>query len=155
MSLESCKAYDRYGVAICGAGPAGLSAAVYAALEGLRTIVIERSAVGGQAGSTSRIENYLGFPEGISGWELATRARRRAQRLGAEIIVSAEGIGGEIANGLMIGNLASGEKIISSALICATGVEYAKTQCPWRGPTAQSRPLLRCRPERDLRSLVP
>jgi thioredoxin reductase (NADPH) len=122
--------YDRYDVAIFGAGPAGLSAAVYAASEGLRTIVIERSAVGGQAGSTSRIENYLGFPDGISGWELATRARQQAQRLGAEIIVTAEGIGGEIANGSMIGNLASGEKVISSAVICATGVEYAKLNVP-------------------------
>ena len=82
--------HERYDLAIYGAGPAGLSAAVYGASEGLRTIVLERSAVGGQAASTSRIDNYLGFPDGISGWELATRARQQAQRLGAEIIVTAE-----------------------------------------------------------------
>ena len=74
--------HERYDLAIYGAGPAGLSAAVYGASEGLRTIVLERSAVGGQAGSTSRIDNYLGFPDGISGWELASRARQQAQRLG-------------------------------------------------------------------------
>jgi thioredoxin reductase (NADPH) len=83
--------HERYDLAIYGAGPAGLSAAVYGACERLRTIVLERSAVGGQAGSTSRIDNYLGFPDGISGWELASRARQQAQRLGAEIIVTAEG----------------------------------------------------------------
>ena len=76
--------HERYDLAIYGAGPAGLSAAVYGASEGLRTIVLERSAVGGQAGSTYRIDNYLGFPDGISGWELASRARQQAQRLGAE-----------------------------------------------------------------------
>lgn len=70
-----------YDVAIYGAGPAGLSAAVHAASEGLRTILIEKSTVGGQAGSTSLIENYLGFPDGIPGWELASRARCQALRL--------------------------------------------------------------------------
>ena len=74
-----------YDLAIFGAGPAGLSAAMYGASEGLKTIVIERSAIGGQASSSSRIENYLGFPEGVSGWELAARDRIQAQRLGAEI----------------------------------------------------------------------
>jgi glycine/D-amino acid oxidase-like deaminating enzyme len=77
------KPHGRYDLAIYGAGPAGLSAAVYGASEGLRTIVLERSAVGGQAGSTYQIANYLGFPDGISGWELASRARQQAQRLGA------------------------------------------------------------------------
>jgi len=76
--------HPEYDVAILGAGPAGLTAAVYAASEGLRTIVIEREAPGGQAGSSSRIENYLGFPEGISGQELTQRARTQAQRFGAE-----------------------------------------------------------------------
>ncbi|MBB5066757.1 NAD(P)/FAD-dependent oxidoreductase [Granulicella mallensis] len=122
--------HQDYDVAICGAGPAGLSAAVYAASEGLRTIVVERSAVGGQAASTSRIENYLGFPDGISGWELSTKARQQAQRFGAEIIVTAEGIGLGFDNGSLVGHLAGGGKIVTRAAICATGVEYAKLGLP-------------------------
>ena len=73
---------------IVGAGPAGLAAAVYGASEGLRTIVVEREAPGGQAGTSSRIENYLGFPSGVSGDELASRALQQARRLGAEILVT-------------------------------------------------------------------
>jgi thioredoxin reductase (NADPH) len=115
-----------YDLAIYGAGPAGLSAAVYGASEALRTIVIERRAVGGQAGSTSRIENYLGFPRGISGWELASRARQQAQRLGAEIIVTDEGVDGEARDGWMISRLASGPEIFARSTICATGVAYTR-----------------------------
>jgi thioredoxin reductase (NADPH) len=122
--------YDFYDLAIYGAGPAGLSAAVYGASEGLRTIVIERSAVGGQAGSTSHIENYLGFPDGISGWELASRARQQAQRLGAEIIVTAEGVGGDSIDGWAIGRLSDGHEIVSRAAICSTGVQYARLDLP-------------------------
>lgn len=115
-----------YDLAIFGAGPAGLSAAVYAASEGLRTIVLERGAVGGQAGSTSRIENYLGFPEGIAGWELTRRALQQAQRLGAEIIVTEEGVRGELKDGLMVSHLSSGNFMSSRASICATGVDYIR-----------------------------
>ena len=82
---------SNYDVAIYGAGPAGLSAAVYAASEGLKTVVVERWAVGGQAGSSPRIENYLGFPDGISGAELAERARDQARKFGAEILLGREG----------------------------------------------------------------
>ena len=71
---------------VIGGGPAGLGAAVYAASEGLRTVLVERSATGGQAGQSSRIENYLGFPDGISGSQLAERARRQAMKFGAEVI---------------------------------------------------------------------
>ena len=78
---------SEYDLAIYGAGPAGLSAAVYAASEGLKTAVIERFAVGGQAGTSPKIENYLGFPQGISGAELAERAREQAFRFGAEILL--------------------------------------------------------------------
>src|SRR6476661_4725555 len=81
-----------YDLAIYGAGPAGLSAAVYGASEGLKTVLIERYALGGQAGSSSRIENYLGFPNGISGAELAQRAREQVQRFGAEILLGHEGV---------------------------------------------------------------
>ena len=118
--------HERYDLAIYGAGPAGLSAAVYGASEGLRTIVLERSAVGGQAGSTYRIDNYLGFPDGISGWELASRARQQAQRLGAEIIVTAEGVGGETRDGWTVSWLSGGQEIVARATICATGVEYSR-----------------------------
>src|SRR5208282_2760777 len=79
---------SEYDLAIYGAGPAGLSAAVYGASEGLKTVVIERSAFGGQAGTTSRIENYLGFPKGIAGADLAERAREQACRFGAEFLLS-------------------------------------------------------------------
>jgi thioredoxin reductase (NADPH) len=81
-----------YDLAIYGAGPAGLSAAVYAASEGLKTIVSERYAVGGQAASSPKIENYLGFPEGVSGADLADNARRQAERFGAEILIAREGV---------------------------------------------------------------
>jgi thioredoxin reductase (NADPH) len=132
MALEWFKKpkYDVYDLAIYGAGPAGLSAAVYGASEGLRTIVLEKAAVGGQAGSTSRIENYLGFPEGIPGWELAARARRQAQRLGAEIIITGEGVGGEPRDGWTVSWLASGEEIVARATICATGVNYNRLGLP-------------------------
>src|SRR3984885_8990852 len=128
MALEWFKGpkHEYYDLAIFGAGPAGLSAALYGASEGLRTLVVEKSAVGGQAGSTSKIENYMGFPDGISGWELASRARRQALRLGVEIIVAAAGVAGEHQDGWQLSWLASGERIASKATICATGVEYAR-----------------------------
>lgn len=119
-----------YDVAIYGAGPAGLSAAVYAASEGLATVVVERFAVGGQAGSSSRIENYLGFPQGVSGAELAERAREQACRFGAEILVGREGVRGEFLPGKGVGYLADGTKIIARATICATGVEYRRLNLP-------------------------
>ena len=128
MALEWFKGpkYECYDLAIFGAGPAGLSAALYGASEGLRTLVVEKTAVGGQAGSTSKIENYMGFPDGISGWELASRARQQALRMGAEIIVAGEGIAGEHRDGWQLSWLASGERIASKATICATGVEYSR-----------------------------
>jgi thioredoxin reductase (NADPH) len=118
-----------YDLAIFGAGPAGLSAAVYGASEGLRTIVIERSAVGGQASSSSRIENYLGFPNGVSGWELAARARVQAQRLGAEIIIADEAIE-NVENSIGVTYLASGTRIVARAVICATGIDYNRLGLP-------------------------
>lgn len=119
-----------YDLAIYGAGPAGLSAAVYGASEGLTTVVIERSALGGQAASSPKIENYLGFPEGISGAELADRARRQACRFGAEILLQREGVRGEFKPGKGIGYLADGTKIVARACICATGVNYRRLGLP-------------------------
>ena len=113
-----------YDLAIYGAGPAGLSAAVYGASEGLKTVVIERWTLGGQAASSPKIENYLGFPKGISGADLADRAREQAIRFGAEILIAREGVRGEFTAGRRVGYLEDGTKIVSRTAICATGVEY-------------------------------
>ena len=88
LGLQTAPRFAAYDTVIIGGGPAGLAAAVYGASEGLRTIVVEQEAPGGQAETSSRIENYLGFPSGISGSELASRAHRQAKRLGAEILVA-------------------------------------------------------------------
>jgi thioredoxin reductase (NADPH) len=121
---------SEYDLAIYGAGPAGLSSAVYGASEGLRTVLVERYAVGGQAGSSSRIENYLGFPRGICGAELAERAREQACRFGAEILLGREGVRGEFLPGKRVGYLADGTKIVARAAICATGVDYRRLGLP-------------------------
>jgi thioredoxin reductase (NADPH) len=121
---------SEYDVAIYGAGPAGLSAAVYAASDGLATVVVERFTVGGQAGSTSKIENYLGFPRGISGADLADRAREQACRFGAELLIGREGVRGEFMPGKGVGYLADGTKIVARATICATGVDYRRLNLP-------------------------
>jgi thioredoxin reductase (NADPH) len=115
-----------YDLAIYGAGPAGLSAAVYGSSEGLKTVLIERSIVGGQAGTSSKIENYLGFPDGISGADLAKRARDQACRFGTEILMLREGVRGEFEPGKGTGYLEDGTKIVAHATICATGVRYRK-----------------------------
>lgn len=119
-----------YDLAIYGAGPAGLSAAVYGSSEGLKTVLIERSAIGGQAGSSSKIENYLGFPDGISGAEMANRAKRQASRFGTDILIAREGVKGEFPPGKGVGYLADGTKIIARATICATGIDYARLNLP-------------------------
>ena len=119
-----------YDLAIYGAGPAGLSAAVYAAADGLKTAVVERWSVGGQAASSSRIENYLGFPDGMSGADLAERARKQAEKFGAEILLARRGIGAEFTAGMGAGVLEDGSKIVSRATICATGVDYRRLGLP-------------------------
>jgi thioredoxin reductase (NADPH) len=115
-----------YDLAIYGAGPAGLSAAVYGASDGLKTVLVERLAVGGQASSSSRIENYLGFAKGISGSELAENAREQACRFGAEILLARKGVRAEFPPGKGIVYLEDGTKIVARASICATGIEYAR-----------------------------
>lgn len=122
--------YEEYDLSIYGAGPAGLSAAVYAASEGLKTILIEREAVGGQAGTSSMIENYLGFPEGISGANLAERARQQALKFGVEILLLKEGIKGTFFDRKIHVDFATGEKLVAKTNICATGVEYARLNLP-------------------------
>jgi thioredoxin reductase (NADPH) len=122
--------HSEYDVAIYGAGPAGLSASVYGASEGLKTILIERFAVGGQAGTSPKIENYLGFPEGISGADLAERAREQAAKFGAEILIHRAGIRGEFTPSKGVVDLDDGTKIVSRVSICTTGVEYRRLGLP-------------------------
>jgi thioredoxin reductase (NADPH) len=113
-------------VVVVGAGPAGLAAAVYAASEGLRTLVIERSAPGGQAGSSSKIENYLGFPTGISGQELANRSIAQAQKFGAQIMVAQSVVHIDTSRQPYKIVLASGLKFNAHAVVIATGAQYAR-----------------------------
>jgi len=117
-------AFDVYDLAIVGAGPAGLGAAVYGASEGLRTILLDRHAPGGQAGTSSRIENYLGFPAGVSGSELTRRAISQAQRLGAEFLVPLEVTGMAIEGGYKRLTLADGRQIVTRTLLACTGMFY-------------------------------
>ena len=119
-----------YDLAIYGAGPAGLSAAVYGASEGLKTVLIERYIVGGQAGTSSKIENYLGFPAGVRGADLAEAAREQALKFGAEILMLHEGVRGEFQPGKGTGYLADGTRIVAHATICATGVSYRRLNIP-------------------------
>jgi len=121
---------SEYDLAIYGAGPAGLSASVYGASEGLKTVLVERLAVGGQAATSPKIENYLGFPEGISGADLAERAREQASRFGTEILIHRAGVRGEFTPGKGVVDLDDGTKIISRVSVCATGVEYRRLGLP-------------------------
>jgi thioredoxin reductase (NADPH) len=119
-----------YDLAIVGAGPAGLAAAVYGASEGLRTIMIEREAAGGQAGTSSRIENYLGFPNGLSGVELARRAVTQARRFGVEIVSAEEVQGIRTEGSYRFMRLSGGEEISCHALLIATGVSVRRLIAP-------------------------
>ena len=115
---------DLYDLVIVGAGPAGLAAAVYGASEGLRTLLLDRHAPGGQAGSSSRIENYLGFPAGVSGSELKRRAVTQAQRLGAELLVPLEVTGVSIDAGYKHLTLSDGREVVTRTMLAATGMAY-------------------------------
>ena len=123
-------AFDLYDLVIAGAGPSGLGAAVYGASEGLRTLLLDRYAPGGQAGSSSRIENYLGFPTGVSGNELTRRAVTQAQRLGAEFLVPLEVTGVSIDAGYKHLTLSDGREIVTRTLLAATGMEYREHPAP-------------------------
>ncbi|NRF65432.1 FAD-dependent oxidoreductase [Aquincola sp. S2] len=124
LGLQTHARGTEYDTIIIGGGPAGLAAAVYGASEGLRTLVIEREAPGGQAETSSRIENYLGFPTGVSGEELARRALQQARRLGAEIMVTRNAVGIDPAAKVVI--LDGGEPVRGRSLIVATGVSWRR-----------------------------
>ncbi|MET9223981.1 FAD-dependent oxidoreductase [Streptomyces sp. NPDC088197] len=119
-----------YDLVVIGGGPAGLGSAVYGASEGLRTVLVERTATGGQAGQSSRIENYLGFPDGVSGGQLTDRAHRQATRFGAEILTACEVTGLEVSGSARTVTFADGSAVSAHTVILATGVSYRQLDAP-------------------------
>jgi thioredoxin reductase (NADPH) len=130
VGLSTEPATDFYDLIIVGAGPAGLGAAVYGASEGLRTVLVERQATGGQAGQSSRIENYLGFPDGVSGAQLTDRARRQAQKFGAEVLSAREVVGLQARGSARVVRFGDGTELAAHAIILATGVSYRALDAP-------------------------
>ena len=130
IGMQTRPSQPFYDLAIIGAGPAGLAAAVYAASEGLHTILIEREAAGGQAGTSSRIENYLGFPNGLTGADLSRRGVAQARRFGVEIITTEEAAGIRAEETYRFVTLSSGKEISCHALIIATGVTVRRLEAP-------------------------
>jgi thioredoxin reductase (NADPH) len=123
-------AAEHYDLVIVGGGPAGLAAAVYGASEGLRTVMVEREAPGGQAGQSSRIENYLGFPAGLSGSDLARRATDQARRLGAELLSVKEAVALHVEGAGRIVELSGGGSLSANCVLVASGVSYRQLQAP-------------------------
>ncbi len=130
VGLQTRAQTSFYDLAIVGGGPAGLAAAVYGASEGLHTVMIEREAPGGQAGMSARIENYLGFPMGLSGGDLARRAVVQAQRFGVEILSPQEAVGIRTEGPYRIIKLVDGNEISCHALMIATGVQWRRLEAP-------------------------
>jgi thioredoxin reductase (NADPH) len=130
VGLATMPSAGFYDLVVIGGGPAGLGAAVYGASEGLRTVLVERTATGGQAGQSSRIENYLGFPDGVSGAQLTDRARRQAAKFGAEVLTTREATGLEISGPARTVRFSDGAAISAHSVILATGVSYRKLTAP-------------------------
>jgi len=130
VGLATTPAQDFYDLIVIGGGPAGLGAAVYGASEGLRTVLVERLATGGQAGQSSRIENYLGFPDGVSGAQLTDRARRQATKFGAEVLTTREVVRLESCGSARRVTFADGTSIDAHTVILATGVSYRRLGAP-------------------------
>ncbi len=128
VGLHTSPDAELYDVIIVGGGPAGLGSAVYAASEGLKTMLIERRATGGQAGQSSRIENYLGFPDGISGAALTDRARRQAVRFGTEIVTAQTVTGLDLAGTTKLLALSDGSTVAAKTVVLATGVSYRRLE---------------------------
>ncbi|HTC72409.1 MAG TPA: FAD-dependent oxidoreductase [Solirubrobacteraceae bacterium] len=130
LGVVGTPAQSHYDLVVVGGGPAGLAAAVYGASEGLKTVLVEREAPGGQAGQSSRIENYLGFPAGLSGSDLARRATDQARRLGAELLTVHEAIGLRTEGAARIVELTGAEALSASCVIVASGVSYRQLDTP-------------------------
>ncbi|MCT9933432.1 FAD-dependent oxidoreductase [Planotetraspora sp. A-T 1434] len=130
VGLTTTPTLEFYDVAVVGGGPAGLGAAVYGASEGLRTVLVEQRATGGQAGQSSRIENYLGFPDGVSGAQLTDRARRQALKFGAELLTTREVVGLECAGSARVLHFGDGTAIAAHTIVLATGVSYRMLEAP-------------------------
>ncbi len=130
LGVAGAPAQDHYDLVVVGGGPAGLAAAVYGASEGLKTVMVEREAPGGQAGQSSRIENYLGFPAGLSGSDLARRATDQARRLGAELLTVKEAIGLRVEGSARLVELSGGGVLSASCVIVASGVSYRQLDMP-------------------------
>jgi thioredoxin reductase (NADPH) len=130
VGLHAIAKSDLYDVVIIGAGPSGLAAAVYAGSEGLKTLLIEKRAPGGQAGTSSRIENYLGFPNGLSGAELTRRAITQATRFGIEFLSPQEVVDIEFRDHYKIIRLADGSSVTTKAVVITTGVDYRRLPAP-------------------------
>lgn len=130
LGLNPKASADMYDVVIIGAGPAGLAASVYGASEGLKTLLIERKAPGGQAGTSSRIENYLGFPAGLSGSDLTRRAISQATRLGTEFLTPSEVLEIKNRDQYKIIVLKDGSELMSKSVVITTGVDYRKLETP-------------------------
>ena len=130
LGVAGTPAQDHYDLVVVGGGPAGLAAAVYGASEGLKTIMVEREAPGGQAGQSSRIENYLGFPAGLSGSDLARRATDQARRLGAELLTVQEAVALRVEGAARLVELSGGETLSASCVLVASGVSYRQLDTP-------------------------
>jgi thioredoxin reductase (NADPH) len=130
VGLATIPERDFYDLVVIGGGPGGLGAAVYGASEGLRTLLVEKYATGGQAGQSSRIENYLGFPDGLSGGQLTDRARRQAIKFGAELLTTREATGLEVNGPARTIRLNDGSAVDAKAVILATGVTYRQLNAP-------------------------
>lgn len=130
VGLSTTPATDFYDLVVVGGGPAGLGAAVYGASEGLRTLLVERQATGGQAGQSSRIENYLGFPDGVSGGQLTDRARRQAVKFGAEILTARDVCRLEARGSARVVEFGDGGEVTAHTVIVATGVSYRDLDAP-------------------------
>jgi thioredoxin reductase (NADPH) len=130
LGLSTQAELELYDLVVVGGGPAGLGAAVYGGSEGLRTLLVEREAPGGQAGQSSRIENYLGFPNGLSGRDLARRAAAQARRFGAEVLAVQSVVGIESRGSALAVKLSDGGEVRAHAVVVSTGVAYRKLEAP-------------------------
>ena len=143
VGLTTTPTTDFYDLIVIGGGPAGLGSAVYGASEGLRTVLVERQATGGQAGQSSRIENYLGFPDGVSGAQLTDRARRQAAKFGTEVLTARDVVGLEARGSARVVKFGDGTEIAAHSVVLATGVSYRALDAAGRRGPDRPRRLLR------------